>query len=166
MAHCNDSSETETPRFDFLILITMKFFMCRLAGVAHAATSFSSHGVTYTVTRTKHGVELPVAMGPKLGVSSKGPIKSLSKGKRQSGQESTNWCGMVDTTAPSGTWVNIVGAWTVPQISLRGGQSYSDEPSLAQWVGIDGDGCGTGLIQGGTLSEVGAHPPESKDNTA
>ena len=136
----------------------MKFFSTLLlAGAAQASVSYTSNGVTYTITKTKDGVEVPGKEGPTLDMTSKAPIKTESKEKIKAGQESSNWCGMVDTSAPSGTWTNIYGFWTVPQISLRSGQSDSDEPSIAQWVGIDGDGCGSGLIQGGTVSQVGTH---------
>lgn len=118
------------------------------AGLAQAALEVTSNGVTYTVTYTKYGVELPVVPGPKFDFGSRG---RLSGKKRQT---SNNWCGVANTNSPGGNWTNIVGAWSVPQISLRQGQSASDQPSIAQWVGIDGDGCGTGLIQGGSLSQV------------
>lgn len=118
------------------------------AGLAQAALQVTSNGVTYIVTHTKNGVELPVVPGPKLDFSSRSRQRI---GKRAT---STNWCGVANTNSPGGNWTNIVGAWTVPQISLRQGQSAGDQPSIAQWVGIDGDGCGTGLIQGGTLSQV------------
>ncbi|KAJ7454559.1 peptidase G1 [Mycena galericulata] len=64
--------------------------------------------------------------------------------------QSSNWCGAALTGSG---FSSVVGTWTVPTLSLRSGQSTSSEPSLAQWVGIDGFS-NDALIQGGTLSEL------------
>ncbi|KUL82435.1 hypothetical protein ZTR_11201 [Talaromyces verruculosus] len=61
---------------------------------------------------------------------------------------------MANVNPPSGYWTNGEGIWNVLHISLRSGQTNTNQPSIAQWVGIDGDGCGTGLIRGGTVSEI------------
>ncbi|KAJ7615978.1 peptidase G1 [Roridomyces roridus] len=63
---------------------------------------------------------------------------------------SSNWCG----AALTGTgFSSVVGTWTIPAITARSGQSSSSEPSISQWVGIDGFS-NSALIQGGTLSEL------------
>ncbi|KAJ3499280.1 hypothetical protein NLG97_g445 [Lecanicillium saksenae] len=136
----------------------MKFlFALTLLGTAQAVLTETKNGVTYTVTYTKNGIKLPVVPGPKFSFSSRdrksAGSRRLSKTLKRD-QTSNNWCGVANTNAPGGTWSSVSGGWSVPQISLRSGQSPYDQPSIAQWVGIDGDGCGTGLIQGGTLSQL------------
>lgn len=106
---------------------------------------------------TQHGSELPIELGTRPDLSTSGSVKIGSPGKNRRSNvqsSSSNWCGMSNVNPPSGHWTNVESVWNVPQISLRSGQTNANQPSIAQWVGIDGDGCGTGLIQGGTVSEV------------
>ena len=118
---------------------------------------FSKNGVDYSITRTNNGKEVPVELGPSLGMNSKGPahVKN-SVNRRNSVQVTGNWCGMSNIDPPSGaTWTSVYGEWIVPEITLRSGQTDADSPSIAQWVGIDGDdSCASGLIQGGTVSQA------------
>lgn len=127
-------------------------------GLAQATHRFSSNGVDYEVVMTQNGVEVPVTMGPSLGMNSTGPTAAVASRKRTTIQSTSSWCGMSDVDAPSGTWKSVWGGWIVPEISLRSGQTDADEPSITQWVwvGIDGDGCDTELIQGGTVSQGNA----------
>ena len=128
------------------------------AGLAQAVIHYTSeNGVNYEIKMTQHGSELSIELGSRHDLSTSGSVKIDSPGKirRNNVQSSSsNWCGMANVTPPSGYWTNVEGVWNVPQISLRSGQTNANQPSIAQWVGIDGDGCGTGLIQGGTVSEV------------
>lgn len=131
------------------------FFLA--AGLARAVIRYTSgNGVNYEITMTQHGSELPVELSsrPALSTSESLKIDSPGKSRRNNVQSTANWCGMSNVNPPSGYWTNIESVWTVPQISLRSGQTNANQPSIAQWVGIDGDGCGTGLIQGGTVSQV------------
>ncbi|KAJ6518401.1 concanavalin A-like lectin/glucanase domain-containing protein [Mycena vulgaris] len=63
---------------------------------------------------------------------------------------SSNWCGAALTGSG---FTSVVGTWTVPTITLRSGQSAASDPSISQWVGIDGFS-NSALIQGGTLSQL------------
>lgn len=141
------------------------FAICILAGVAQAATRYTSeNGIDYTITMTQHGVEIPAELSTVPNLSTKGPVKASANGKRRRNtvQSTTNWCGMSNVNPPSGHWTNVEAIWTVPQISLRSGQTDADEPSIAQWVGIDGDdSCATGLIQGGTVSSINSDGSQS-----
>lgn len=133
----------------------MKFApVLALAGLAQAAHQFSSNGVHYSVVMTKNGTEVPVKMGPPRGRNSTRSSAMASLSKRGTVTTTGNWCGLADNSPPSGTWKSVVGGWVVPDVSLRSGQTASEEPSICQWVGIDGYSCSTGLIQGGTVSEI------------
>jgi hypothetical protein len=144
-----------------------------LACLAQAVSHFSHDGMTYSITMTKHGVEIPASIGSIPGASSHEMQTAVAKARarRQQQQQqrqqardnldkrdlyySSNWCGLANTNPPSGVWKNVWGGWVVPTVSLRSGQTDSQEPSIAQWVGIDGiGGCNGGLIQGGTVSYV------------
>ncbi|KAG6845249.1 hypothetical protein H0H87_011984 [Tephrocybe sp. NHM501043] len=54
---------------------------------------------------------------------------------------SSNWAGAVWDTYPSGTFKSVTGTFTVPTPSGSGAASA--------WVGIDGDTCGTAILQTG-----------------
>ena len=144
----------------------MKSFIPLLLTVtaADAAMNLKKGGVEYTIVRTDNGKEVPVKLGPDLGISSRGPVRVNAPVTRRNNVQNTgNWCGMSNTVPPPGaSWVNVYGTWVVPTVSLRAGQSASQTPSVAQWVGIDGDdSCATGLIQGGTVSQVSPMNKES-----
>lgn len=147
----------------------MKAFAATLALLACAAVGNASYtntvnGVTYTVTHLDaDGSELPVEFGPAINVTSRVANREarrqqkLAQGndKQKRTQTFNNWCGAANLNPPGGYWNEVQGYWTVPRISLRQGQSDSDQPGIVQWVGIDGDGCQSGgLIQGGSGSYV------------
>ncbi len=67
---------------------------------------------------------------------------------------SGNWCGAVQTPQ-SGYFTSVTGVWDVVSLSPRNGQSTDNSSVLSQWLGIDGAGCSSGLLQGGTISQVG-----------
>lgn len=124
-----------------------------------AAFTETVNGVTYTVTHLDaDGSELPVEFGPVVNVTSRVAQREARRKARENEKRTqtfSNWCGAANLSPPGGAWNEVQGAWTVPQISLRPGQSDYDQPSLVQWVGIDGDGCQSGgLIQGGSGSQV------------
>ncbi|KAG6848871.1 hypothetical protein H0H93_013277 [Arthromyces matolae] len=55
---------------------------------------------------------------------------------------SSNWAGAVWDSYPSGTFKSVTGTFTVPTPSGSSG-------SASAWVGIDGDTCGTAILQTG-----------------
>lgn len=58
----------------------MKTFLALLlAGLAQAALKVTSNGVTYTVTYTKYGVELPAVPGPNFDFGSRGSHDSKKR---------------------------------------------------------------------------------------
>lgn len=133
------------------------------AAVTQAAFTDTANGVTYTVTHLDaDGSELPVEPGPVIDVSNRMAQRESRRKARAAeaeiekrSQTFTNWCGAANQSPNGGTWNRISGSWTVPEITLRQGQSASDQPSLVQWIGIDGDGCDKGgLIQGGSGSQI------------
>ncbi|KAG6914936.1 hypothetical protein DXG01_014373 [Tephrocybe rancida] len=57
-------------------------------------------------------------------------------------QYSSNWAGAVWDTYPAGTFKSVTGTFTVPTPSGSSG-------AASAWVGIDGDTCGTAILQTG-----------------
>ncbi|KAJ6784611.1 hypothetical protein PWT90_07386 [Aphanocladium album] len=132
-----------------------------LSATAQAAFTETVNGVTYTVTHLDaDGTELPVEFGPHIDGESRAAARAQRNQARadweKRSQTFSNWCGAANLSPPGGgAWDRVVGAWTVPQISLRSGQSAASQPSLVQWIGIDGDGCSKGgLVQGGSGSQI------------
>lgn len=135
-----------------------------LLSVAAVQAAFTEtvNGVTYTVTHLDaDGSELPVEFGPTIDATSRVAQREQRRKARAAGdkekrtQTFSNWCGAANLNPPGGVWNEVSGGWTVPEISLRSGQSANNQPSLVQWIGIDGDGCQSGgLIQGGSGSQV------------
>jgi len=72
------------------------------------------------------------------------PLQRLaSNGNKTSNVEySLNWAGAVWDSYPSGTFKAVTGTFTVPTPS-------SPDGSASAWVGIDGDTCGTAILQTG-----------------
>ena len=72
-------------------------------------------------------------------------------------QYSSNWSGAVLETPSSGYFTTATGRFTVPTPKYVG--SGSGDQAASAWVGIDGDTCGSGLLQAGidfTVSSNGA----------
>jgi hypothetical protein len=116
---------------------------------------------TYQAVKIENGVETPVELTPlpadfKFPGRDKAPRPAPNGLARRSNPlyYDYNWCGAVQSKSP-GTFTDVFGQWYVPKLSLRSGQTDSDEPYLYQWVGLDGWACQTGLLQTGTGSMVG-----------
>ncbi|ODA77413.1 hypothetical protein RJ55_07042 [Drechmeria coniospora] len=78
-------------------------------------------------------------------VNSHPPLSQSSVVKRD--VLSSNWAGPVK----AGSGISVVEAtWTVPNVSIPVGRSKTDQYWFYQWVGIDGVGNCTVLLQGGT----------------
>ncbi|EPQ54086.1 hypothetical protein GLOTRDRAFT_62581 [Gloeophyllum trabeum ATCC 11539] len=60
---------------------------------------------------------------------------------------SSNWAGAVYDTYPSGSFKSVTGTFTVPTPKAPSGGSGTYSSSA--WVGIDGDTCGTAILQTG-----------------
>ncbi|KAH8650085.1 peptidase A4 family-domain-containing protein [Xylariales sp. PMI_506] len=130
-----------------------------LATLLLAWATLTSAEVSFNVKAYDNGVEIPyvdegIIMGD-FGTRLNQRLQNAkAKGTGSSVSVSSNWCGSVAQTTTK-TFQSVSGQWVVPTLTLRDGQTDSDNPSVAQWVGIDGDGCASGaLIQGGTLSTI------------
>lgn len=140
------------------LLVAAGAGLAQAVGLQYTAESGTKISITMT---DKDGAELPVELGPALNWTTqlRQPATTSSSGRknrRGTISDSANWCGLINQDPPSGQWSNVIGQWVVPEIALRSGQTDADEPSIAEWVGIDGTGtCSTGgLIQAGTLSYI------------
>lgn len=130
------------------------------SAAVQAAFTETVNGVTYTVTHLDaDGSELPVEFGPEIDGTSRAAARAQRQKEKRT-QTFGNWCGAANLSPPGGAFNYVSGAWTVPRIGLRPGQRASDNPSVVQWIGIDGDGCSKGgLIQGGSGSQVRLSTP-------
>lgn len=64
-------------------------------------------------------------------------------------EDSSNWAGYIDTpTSQSGSYTNISGSWTIPNISAN-----RQDATAGQWIGLGGV-TSSDLLQMGTLEEV------------
>jgi hypothetical protein len=79
------------------------------------------------------------------------PTTEISGGNETNTEYSQNWSGAVIESPPSGeTWQTVTGTFTVPVPSGSSGAAAS------AWVGIDGDTCGTAILQTGVDFTVGS----------
>lgn len=130
------------------------------AGLVHAAVTTTMNGADVTVKLTRDSGEELVPILSDLSSRTRATLdRRSSKSRLHARDDTTNniWCG-VATYNPvnDGTqnFTQILSTWTVPKIALRSGQTVDQDPSIAQWIGIDGGALSTALIQGGTVSEV------------
>ncbi|KAJ7494332.1 peptidase A4 family-domain-containing protein [Mycena galericulata] len=61
---------------------------------------------------------------------------------------STNWAG-ASFESPAGTFKSVTGTFVVPTPSAPSGSSSRGSFAASAWVGIDGDTCGTAILQTG-----------------
>jgi len=61
---------------------------------------------------------------------------------------SSNWTGAV-LSESTGTWKSVTGTFVVPTPKIPSGGSSSTQYYASAWVGIDGDTCGTSILQTG-----------------
>jgi hypothetical protein len=123
----------------------------------------SPTGFHYTLTKTQHGVEVPVTPPPPLNSTRHGLFEAGSRPASNATRKNLkrdlsvtgNWCGLAQLAPPSGeVWSEVHGTFQIPVLTTRDGQSYTEQPGIGQWVGLDG-GCGSEvLVQGGTESQV------------
>ncbi len=131
----------------------MKSFAAFILGVV-SASQLAQATAVWEFRTFQNGVEVPTVQGPETQFQTnvmQWVQASRQKEREVAAESSGNWCGAAQTT--SGTFKSVVGSWTVPTLSLRSGQTNRNEPSIAQWVGIDGFS-NSALIQGGTLTQV------------
>ncbi|KAJ7752342.1 peptidase A4 family-domain-containing protein [Mycena metata] len=120
------------------------------------AASLATAEVTWTFQKFENDIEVPFPAGPATRFHSQAMIKLGEAGKRNrlnaaaAPVQSSNWCGAILTGSG---FTSVFASWAVPPLSFRSGQSAASEPSLAQWVGIDGF-TSPGLFQGGVLSQI------------
>ncbi|KAI9733561.1 MAG: hypothetical protein M1834_003163 [Cirrosporium novae-zelandiae] len=69
---------------------------------------------------------------------------------------SSNWCGAVITSPPTGeNFTEVSGNWALPTLSVPTDASSSSEYWYnSEWVGIDGDTYQNAILQAGTLSYI------------
>ncbi len=116
-------------------------------------TQFALAEVKWSFRTYQDGIEIATAEGPNTKFQTNVAQRVESARLKKRVDVFTNWCGAAQTTTTSNPFKSVVGTWVVPSISLRSGQTNRNEPSIAQWVGIDGLSNGA-LIQGGTLTQV------------
>jgi len=63
-------------------------------------------------------------------------------------ETSSNWAGAA-FESPAGTYKSVTGTFVVPTPKVPTGSSSSGSFAASAWVGIDGDTCGTAILQTG-----------------
>ncbi|KZW01201.1 hypothetical protein EXIGLDRAFT_738553 [Exidia glandulosa HHB12029] len=78
------------------------------------------------------------------------PSTELLAGNTTVHQEfSSNWAGAVFDNKAAGTFKSVTGTFVVPTPKIPSGGSTSTTYSASAWVGIDGDTCGSAILQTG-----------------
>ncbi|KAF8209303.1 peptidase A4 family-domain-containing protein [Mycena galopus ATCC 62051] len=83
--------------------------------------------------------------GPRLPSTG---INSLVKSNVTHAEVSSNWAGASFESA-AGTYKSVTGTFVVPTPKVPSGSSSSGSFAASAWVGIDGDTCGTAILQTG-----------------
>ncbi|KAF7353886.1 Acid proteinase [Mycena venus] len=120
------------------------FFATSLLTYALLATSaFAANPrLEARLARRREGAHLS---GPKL--AAEGP-SGLIKGNTTHAEFSSNWAGAA-FESPAGTYKSVTGTFVVPTPKVPSGSSSSGTFAASAWVGIDGDTCGSAILQTG-----------------
>ncbi|KAK7036003.1 acid proteinase [Favolaschia claudopus] len=94
------------------------------------------------LARRAEGAHLSGVRLPAEGVS------NLIKGNTTHEEFSSNWAGAA-FESPAGTYKSVTGTFVVPTPRVPSGQSSSGSYAASAWVGIDGDTCGSAILQTG-----------------
>jgi hypothetical protein len=149
-----------------MIGLTLLLSMLLYASLSLAALQYTAHKFNIH-TGESHPIDTFSVLDIPTRHHSRDPSPDFHR-KRSGVSYSGNWCGAVQNPSNStGHFINAFGKWNVVDVSVRPGQDATQTPFVGQWVGMDGTGCGTGLIQAGTISQVcGISAIESKVSPA
>ncbi|KAJ7310581.1 acid proteinase [Mycena albidolilacea] len=120
------------------------FFVASLITYALLATSaFAANPrLEGRIARRREGAHQSGPMRPASGVN------NLIKGNSSHVAFSSNWAGAA-FESPAGTYKSVTGTFVVPTPKVPSGSSTSGTYAASAWVGIDGDTCGSAILQTG-----------------
>ncbi|KAJ6455961.1 aspergillopepsin [Mycena vitilis] len=108
-----------------------------------ATTAFAANPrLEGRIARRREGAHMS---GPRLPSTG---INSLVKGNTTHAEVSSNWAGAAFESA-AGTYKSVTGTFVVPTPKVPSGSSTSGTYAASAWVGIDGDTCGSAILQTG-----------------
>ncbi|KAJ7084878.1 aspergillopepsin [Mycena belliarum] len=121
------------------------FFAASLISYALlATTAFAANPrLEARLARRREGVHMSAPRRPTVG-----GVQNLVKGNSSHAEFSSNWAGAAFESA-AGTYKSVTGTFVVPTPKVPSGQSSSGTFAASAWVGIDGDTCGTAILQTG-----------------
>ncbi|KAJ6567100.1 peptidase A4 family-domain-containing protein [Mycena capillaripes] len=122
------------------------FFAASLISYALlATTAFAapSPRLEARLARRREGAHLSGPMRPAVGVNN-----LVKVGNSSHVAFSSNWAGAA-FESPAGTYKSVTGTFVVPTPKVPSGKSTSGTYAASAWVGIDGDTCGTAILQTG-----------------
>ncbi|KAJ7061498.1 aspergillopepsin [Mycena amicta] len=121
------------------------FFAASLLSALLASAAFAAPSrLEDRILRRREGAR---RSGPRLPAT--GGISNLIKPDNTSHVAfSSNWAGAA-FESPANTYRSVTGTFTVPTPKVPSGSSTSGTYAASAWVGIDGDTCGTAILQTG-----------------
>ncbi|KAJ6630335.1 aspergillopepsin [Mycena sp. CBHHK59/15] len=110
-----------------------------------ASTAFAAPngGLEARLARRREGAHLSSPMQPVSRVTN-----LIQAGNVSHVATSSNWAGAA-FESPAGTYKSVTGTFVVPTPKVPTGGSSSGTFAASAWVGIDGDTCGTAILQTG-----------------
>jgi len=121
----------------------MLFAASLLSYALLATTALAAPGLESRLARRREGAHLSGPMRPATG-----GITNLISGNNSHVAFSSNWAGAAFESA-AGTYKSVTGTFVVPTPKVPSGKSTSGTYAASAWVGIDGDTCGSAILQTG-----------------
>ncbi len=116
-------------------------------GSAVASTAAEGGSAVASIAAGGVGVEIPAARLPGAHAHA-ADATHAEAGRATTEVGSENWSGYAQVGSATKVFTAVKGTWTVPTVTTSSGDQFSSD-----WVGIDGAGNNTTLIQDGTESD-------------
>ncbi|KAJ7491027.1 aspergillopepsin [Mycena latifolia] len=123
----------------------MFFAVSLLSYALLATTAFAANPrLEARIARRREGAHMSGPMRPAVGA-----VENLIKGNSSHVAFSSNWAGAAFESAAGTYKSDSAGTFVVPTPKVPSGKSTSGTYAASAWVGIDGDTCGTAILQTG-----------------
>ncbi|KAJ7184594.1 aspergillopepsin [Mycena filopes] len=119
-------------------------FFSLLSYALLATTALAAPGLESRLARRREGAHMSGPMRPAVGAV------NLIKPENTTSHVafSSNWAGAA-FESPANTYKSVTGTFVVPTPKVPSGSSTSGTYAASAWVGIDGDTCGSAILQTG-----------------
>ncbi|KAJ7041948.1 aspergillopepsin [Mycena alexandri] len=118
-------------------------FFSLLSYALLATTTFAAPGLDSRLARRREGAHMSGPMRPAVGA-----INLIKPENTSHVAFSSNWAGAA-FESPANTYKSVTGTFVVPTPKVPSGKSTSGTYAASAWVGIDGDTCGSAILQTG-----------------